>query len=866
MAKLYVRSVVPRKELTLLVIVLIVCAPLVILENQAAFSINNVRTIGYMIDKSAVDAALDQVKQKVSVLGVKNKVDFPRFDIMVSERDIRSLLKTLPTSMKVWKSGHFALSAYEGKMKYRLRGDANVNNYFYERKSYKLNLQKNTYIFGMRRMSLIASTYDEALNATLAYLLTDTLGLPTPIHLPINLYVNGEFNGIYLVRGELNEQFLRNRNIMPVEILKGDRAASTTFSPDTDYELSLFENHVLWQKESINNRKLPSDFSGLRTALSILWGGLNVDGYDLEEVFPTSYWARYALALVLLRSDRQDNVHNQRLLFDDQLGGLIPIPFELSFDKFAATDDVNLLRISNALMSSLVKSDAFLIEFFALAELVLRRATDSKCILPGLCLGETVNDTEAGDYSSHAPARQFVMSIVRGRYPDDITDVLVQPLRDILSDDRQLQIVVDQDCAALSIDRIDGVKRILGFDSSANTNEHPTTIVEVNAFPRRITPACSLKTTLRSDCIGFGGLRLRPINVPVPMELLEHEKLLAETHLGNRVLVEIGKSMGRVDPCDSIAEGLSNSTNPSLEATDIWSGIIKVNQPLYVHHPVEIQPGTEIHLSRGASVIFKNKVIARGAIDQPIIFKSVSDEVWGTVALLGPNTSGSVFEHCDLQGGSSWEDELVSYLGMFSVHNSQNILLSNVKMRENHDADDVLHIVYSKNVHIIDSSIVDSLHDAIDVDVSDDVLIENVTIQNAGNDCVDVMTSNALLRNYKFDGCGDKGISVGERSVVVSIDGSITEAGIGIESKDESEVLMSNTLIKETSDPFLTTRKNMYYFGKGKITKLNDQRTLEQHRSIAVKLFPIPVAHCKVSLNTHSEYMVGMANNHHVCL
>ena len=866
MTKFFVRSVVSRKELTLLVIVLIVCVPLVILENQAEFSINNLQNIGYMIDKSAADAALDRVKQKVSGLDAKHELDFPRFDITISERDVRGLVNALPNSMKEWKSGHLAMVAYEGKMKYRLRGDANINNYFYERKSYKVKVQKNNYIFGMRRMSLIPSTYNDALNSVLAYLVTDTLGLPTPVHLPVNLYVNGELNGVYLVRGELNEQFLRNRNIMPVEILKGDRAASTTFSPNTDYELSLFENHALWQKMSINNRKLPNDFSGLETALSILWGGREVDGHNLEDVFPTSYWARYVLAVALLRSYRQDNVHNQRLLFDDQLGGLVPIPFELYFDNQVSVDKVKLLNISSSPIASLVKSDQFLTEFFALAELVFRNAIESECILPGLCLATPSDHIQVTDYSSHMQVREYVNSIVSGKYPDDITDVLVQPLRELLSNDHPLEILVTQDCAVLSIDRIDGIKRIIGFGQSTSGEEYPAMVVEVNDFPRRTTPVCDLSTTLRSDCIGFGNLRLHPNYIPMPMKLLDHEKLVAETYLGNRVLVKKVKSMSEADACNSSIEELAHSLTKSVEATDIWSGVVEVNKPLYVYDPVEIQPGTEIHLSRGGSIIFKNKVIARGTTNQPILFKSVGDEVWGTVALLGPSTSGSVFEHCHLQGGSSWEDRLVSYLGMFSVHNSQNILLSNLKMGQNYDADDALHIVYSKNVHIVNSYIADSVHDAIDIDVSNGIVLDNVTIHNAGNDCVDFMTSNALLRNYKFNGCRDKGISVGERSVIASIDGSITQAGIGIESKDESKVFISNTLIKATEGPILTTRKNMYYFEKGEVTRLNKQRTLEQYGLVVSNFFPTQITQCKVSLKTHPSYMVGMANNQQVCL
>ena len=53
----------------------------------------------------------------------------------------------------------------------------------------------------------------------------------------------------------------------------------------------------------------------------------------------------------------------------------------------------------------------------------------------------------------------------------------------------------------------------------------------------------------------------------------------------------------------------------------------------------------------------------------------------------------------------------------------------------------MMHIIYSKNIKVINSTFLNAYKDAIDVDVSDNVLFENITIENSGNDGIDFMES-----------------------------------------------------------------------------------------------------------------------------
>ena len=55
------------------------------------------------------------------------------------------------------------------------------------------------------------------------------------------------------------------------------------------------------------------------------------------------------------------------------------------------------------------------------------------------------------------------------------------------------------------------------------------------------------------------------------------------------------------------------------------------------------------------------------------------------------------------------------------------------------------------------------MSDALDIDFSN-LKIENININFAGNDCVDFSYGNYQIKNLYALNCGDKALSVGEKS------------------------------------------------------------------------------------------------------
>ena len=75
-----------------------------------------------------------------------------------------------------------------------------------------------------------------------------------------------------------------------------------------------------------------------------------------------------------------------------------------------------------------------------------------------------------------------------------------------------------------------------------------------------------------------------------------------------------------------------------------------------------------------------------------------------------------------------------------------------------------------------------SMSDALDIDFSN-LKIENININFAGNDCVDFSYGNYQIKNLYALNCGDKALSVGEKSKLNIDQINALNSEIGIASR-----------------------------------------------------------------------------------
>ena len=78
---------------------------------------------------------------------------------------------------------------------------------------------------------------------------------------------------------------------------------------------------------------------------------------------------------------------------------------------------------------------------------------------------------------------------------------------------------------------------------------------------------------------------------------------------------------------------------------------------------------------------------------------------------------------------------------------------------------------------------------------------------------MDFSFGNYELTNIILKNCGDKAISIGEKSKLAGGEIKIEKALTGIASKDSSDVILNNVLVRQTKDCFSAYRKKQEFSG-----------------------------------------------------
>ena len=100
--------------------------------------------------------------------------------------------------------------------------------------------------------------------------------------------------------------------------------------------------------------------------------------------------------------------------------------------------------------------------------------------------------------------------------------------------------------------------------------------------------------------------------------------------------------------------------------------------------------------------------------------------------------------------------------------------------------EDALNIIRS-NGEIENIKIHNSFSDGLDIDFSN-ITLNSIEISSSGNDCVDFSFGIYNLKKINLKDCGDKALSVGEKSLVKLGTINVDNAAIGLASKDSSVV------------------------------------------------------------------------------
>ena len=152
------------------------------------------------------------------------------------------------------------------------------------------------------------------------------------------------------------------------------------------------------------------------------------------------------------------------------------------------------------------------------------------------------------------------------------------------------------------------------------------------------------------------------------------------------------------------------------------------------------------------------------------------------------------------------------YLSLTGCLTLLDVKLTDIKLLStNSSCEDSISIIRVKgNIKLV--QVFDSISDALDIDFSN-VSINYADIKNAGNDCLDLSYGNYQMDSIYLVKCGDKAVSVGERSNAVFKKINVNYSDIGLAAKDSSNVIIEKSEIAEVQTCFSAYRKKQEYAG-----------------------------------------------------
>lgn len=154
----------------------------------------------------------------------------------------------------------------------------------------------------------------------------------------------------------------------------------------------------------------------------------------------------------------------------------------------------------------------------------------------------------------------------------------------------------------------------------------------------------------------------------------------------------------------------------------------------------------------------------------------------------------------------------INKMGLTGCVTFYNVLMSKIKIyAENGQCEDTVNII-NGNGAIEDIEIFNASSDGLDLDFSN-LSIDKMNIKNSINDCSDFSYGNYQIINAELYYCGDKGVSVGEKSNIKITGIKIEDAYMGVAAKDSSNVFIEKGNFKNINVCLGSYNKKQEFFG-----------------------------------------------------
>jgi len=233
---------------------------------------------------------------------------------------------------------------------------------------------------------------------------------------------------------------------------------------------------------------------------------------------------------------------------------------------------------------------------------------------------------------------------------------------------------------------------------------------------------------------------------------------------------------------------------------------------------VEILGNTNILIKEGVSLLVQGGLKILGSESSRVkVSCSTQGKNFGSFAAVGQEDSSIVdINFLDLEYGSDAKINGIFLSGSLSLYHHKKVIIQNSSIR-NSSSDDGLNIKNSYFV-IQKSEFTDNKFDQVDIDFSNGLITDSKfyvspLLSNSDGDGLDFSGSFAEINKSHFEGFGDKGNSIGEKSCISIKDNTFINNRSAITAKDGSIVeIQKNHFFQNNLDLEVIIKKP--FFGR----------------------------------------------------
>lgn len=776
-------------------------------------------------------------------------------NLFIKEDKLRKLGYRLPYSGFDYKKARMFYGGKLRPVKLKYRGD-NIYHWAFPRKSFRIRTRETDKYKGMRDFNLVLPKMHSQINGYFSYRLAELMGLLVPHAELVNVTLNGQYEGLYMLVEQLGEETLRDNSLMPGDIYSGEILGRDRYIGATD---NLFFSHSIWEKVSYNNHYERESREPLKKLISLMSVEQTPEtAAELSGLLDMRQWGRFSAFETLNDDFHYDSRHNWRIYYDPARGKFVPIIWDplgwpRKIVERSYTDVIN-----SKLHYSLFQNADFLRERNRAFEEFFRNSIDEKLLREMDELKESIvrsiestsflviSERRQGQYDAELEKLTWIWPVYpfRSAGGDEVADAALDLVGTVRAEfDRfrsifagssslkywqagsrvklELSGRTNLDAIRLDFDRAqpNGLKAVVRYWFKGEP-------VEVDVSGAVTLPDQAdrgnvlVRTELLSDYLLMQTREEQAvISVRPAYYELEFKGLASGSSLeGVRAVYSNGSKVDAVESRDIMHGNILSmqlAVKPApLQAPVVWEGEKSVSGFTVLDRDLFIRAGTTVKMAPGAVLVLRGRLLAEGTPERPVKFMpSEAGSPWGAVVLKGQAAGGSSIRGCRFSGGSGYKDVMSEYSAMLSIHDAGKVLIDECLFEDNHEVDDMVHVVYS-DVTIRRSEFRRARADCLDLDISGAVISDS-RFSECGNDAVDLMTSRLSISNSVMSGNGDKGMSVGEKSAVLALNCTVQRSGIGVQVKDGSVATLYNMDLLDNRLALDAYHKNLQYDSGG---------------------------------------------------